>query len=133
MYHICIPDKISFPMIGRIIGKFLKTTKFKKCCFVTVPEVKNFKTPGKPYLLNYCIECDEIWSGNVFLGVLPCLRFSMWSDELFLQLLNVTFFSQSDHTIGFCEKFPWIWKKINFLRPTVQKLWLFEVFGLEGV
>ena len=26
----------------------------------TVPEVKNFKTPGKPYLLNYCIECDEI-------------------------------------------------------------------------
>ena len=99
----------------------------------TVPEVKNCKTPGKPYLLNYCIECNEIWFCNVFLGVLPCLRFSIWSDELFLQLLKVAFFSQSDHTIGFCEKFPWIWKKINFLRPTVQKLWLFEVFSLERV
>ena len=102
----------------------------------TVPEVKNFITPGKPYLLNYCIECDEIWLGNVFLGVLPLLRFWMWSEELFLQLLNVTFFSQSDHTIGFCEKFPWIWKK-NQLSTTngseVMAVWSFRSRkGLEG-
>ena len=84
----------------------------------------------------YCIECYEIWFGNVFLGVLLCLRFSMWSDELFLQLLNVTFFSQSDHTIGFCEKFPWIWKK-NQLSTTngseVMAVWSFwSRKGLEG-
>ena len=60
----------------------------------------------------------------------------MWSDELFLQLLNVTFFSQSDHTIGFCEKFPWIWKK-NQLSTTngseVMAVWSFwSRRGLEG-
>ena len=83
----------------------------------------------KPYLLNYCKECYETWFCNVFLSVLPCLRFSIWSDELFLQILKVTFFSQSDHTIGFCKKFLWIWKKINFLRPTVQKLRPIEFFS----
>ena len=71
----------------------------------TVPEVKNCTYSGKPYLLNYCIECDEILFGNVFLGVLPPIRVSFWSDAIFFEILKMTFFSKSDYTIGFGTKF----------------------------
>ena len=48
----------------------------------------------------------------------------------------MAFFSQSDHTIGFCKKFPWIWKK-NQLSTTngseVMAVWSFwSRKGLEG-
>ena len=87
---------------------------------LTVPEVKNCTTPGKPYLLKYCMECNEIWFCNVFFGVLPCLRFSCWSNELFTQLLKVAFSANLITPLDSARNFLEFEKKSNFLRPTVE-------------
>ena len=40
---------------------------------------------GSAYLLYYCIKRNEIWCCNIFKGVLSCLSFSFWSNEVIFQ------------------------------------------------